>query len=81
MRALPRPPSTRLGCQALYICIFILSLFFGLELVLLGTVFPLLFVHTVFHHVYSSFLVKLIVLVKLNKKGGVAAVYRGVVGK
>jgi hypothetical protein len=78
VRALPRPPSTRLGCHALYI---LYHLFIGLTLVLLGTVLPLLFVHTVFHRVYSSFLVKLFVLVKLNKRGGMASVYQGVVGK
>jgi hypothetical protein len=66
----------------LYICIFILSLFFGLTLVLLGTEFPSLFVYTVFHHVHlSSFLVKLFVLCKLIIEGSVAAGDQTIVGE
>jgi hypothetical protein len=53
IRALPRPPSTRLGCHATCTYCFILWTRFSL----LGTEFPLSIVHTVFHRVKSSFLV------------------------
>jgi hypothetical protein len=54
-RALPRSPSTRLGCHTIVHILFFVGLMFSP----LGTVFPLFIVHTVFHREYSSFLVKL----------------------
>jgi hypothetical protein len=50
LRALLRPPSTRLSCHAVYI---LYICFVGLMLVLWGTKFPALFVYTVNHRVNS----------------------------
>jgi len=55
-RALPRSPSTRLGCHAIvYIYFFVVGLMFSP----LGTKFPLSNVYTVNHRCYSSLLLKL----------------------
>ncbi len=74
-RALPRPPSTRLGCHAWYICIFIVSLFCWTKVSPLGTVFPALFVYTVNHPLYVLFTFKAsCCCLSLIKEGSVAAV-------
>jgi hypothetical protein len=72
IRALPRPPSTRLGLHALYILFHSL---FGLTLVHLGTEFPLLLVNTVFHRVNVLFSCKAnYCCVSLIKEDSMAAV-------
>ncbi len=78
IQALPRPPSTRLGATHLYI---LFHCFVGLTFSPLGTVFPAFIVNTVFNLLLSSFLVKLIVLCKANKRGHVAAGDRALVEK
>jgi hypothetical protein len=82
LRALPRPPSTRLGCHTLYICIFIVSLFLGLTFNPFGTLFPLFIVNTVNHPLCVLFSCKaLLLLYKLIKEGSVAAVDQAIMVK